>query len=127
MMTESAPTMRSPYVAGESDDRDKDDAAVRTLGEFRAPLIPCQIVPPTAPIAKALPKSERITHGLHQREDMNTQSVLLRRSGIEAEVSPGIAGVISVGHVCSSPASWTMTGMLGWRETGMLVSGPRVL
>ena len=36
----------------------------RTRGEFRAPLIPCQIVPPTAPIANALPKSERITQGL---------------------------------------------------------------
>lgn len=36
----------------------------RTLGEFLAPLIPCQMVPPTAPIAKALPKSERITQGL---------------------------------------------------------------
>lgn len=26
--------------------------------------MPCQMVPPTAPMAKALPKSERITHGL---------------------------------------------------------------
>ena len=36
----------------------------RTLGELRAPLIPCQIPPPTAPIANAPPKSFRITHGL---------------------------------------------------------------
>ena len=39
---------------------------IRTLGEFLAPLMPCQMVPPTAPIAKALPKSERMTHGLHR-------------------------------------------------------------
>lgn len=35
-----------------------------TLGELRAPLIPCQIAPPTAPMAKAPPKSLSTTHGL---------------------------------------------------------------
>jgi len=45
LMTDNAPTRRSP------------------LGEFLAPLIPCQIVPPVAPIAKALPKSDRMTQG----------------------------------------------------------------
>lgn len=37
-----------------------------TLGEFRAPLIPCHIPPPTAPIANAPPKSFNMTHGLYK-------------------------------------------------------------
>lgn len=32
-------------------------------GELRAPLMPCQMVPPTAPMAKAPPKSFRMTQG----------------------------------------------------------------
>jgi len=45
LITERAPGNRSP------------------LGEFRAPLIPCQRPPPIAPMEKAAPKSLRITHG----------------------------------------------------------------
>jgi hypothetical protein len=38
--------------------------AQRTLGLFLAPLIPCQIPPPIAPIENAPPKSLRMTQGL---------------------------------------------------------------
>ena len=61
-------------IALRGEERGSDDITVglyrqvRTLGEFLAPLIPCQMVPPTAPMAKALPKSERITHGLCHRK-----------------------------------------------------------
>jgi hypothetical protein len=47
--------------------KDERRGGVRTLGEFRAPLIPCQMPPPTAPMAKAPPKSLRITQGLYMR------------------------------------------------------------
>lgn len=36
-------------------------------GELRAPLIPCQMVPPMQPMEKAPPKSLRITHGQGSR------------------------------------------------------------
>ena len=52
------------------------NACRRTFGEFRAPLIPCQIPPPTAPIANAPPKSLRMTHGLKNAEIDNDQNVL---------------------------------------------------
>jgi len=48
-MEETAPMKRSP------------------LGEFLAPFIPCQIPPPTAPMANAPPKSLRMTHGQGSR------------------------------------------------------------
>jgi len=45
LIVDIAPTSRSPR------------------GEFRAPLMPCHIPPPTAPIENAPPKSLRMTHG----------------------------------------------------------------
>lgn len=36
---------------------------LRTLGELRLPLIPCQIVPPMQPMLNAPPLSFRITQG----------------------------------------------------------------
>lgn len=42
---------------------DKEPGSRSPRGELRAPLMPCQIVPPTAPMANAPPKSLRMTHG----------------------------------------------------------------
>lgn len=64
-IVEMAPTRRSPY---ERSANDRGGIGGHTRGEFRAPLIPCHIPPPTAPIAKAPPKSLRITHGLDGRQ-----------------------------------------------------------
>ena len=50
LMAETEPRKRSPR------------------GEFRAPLMPCQIVPPIQPMANAPPKSFRMTHGQGSRE-----------------------------------------------------------
>lgn len=47
---------------------DTDPRKRSPRGELRAPLIPCQIVPPMQPMAKAPPKSLRITHGQGSRE-----------------------------------------------------------
>lgn len=67
-----------------------------TLGEFRAPLIPCQRPPPIAPMEKAAPKSLRMTHGL-----MKGQSIVV--TGLERRVSvPRISRMISVGHLLKS-------------------------
>jgi len=67
-IVEREPARRSPCVRGASASRSYV-ANMReerhTLGEFRAPLIPCHMPPPTAPMAKAPPKSLRMTQGLH--------------------------------------------------------------
>jgi hypothetical protein len=72
-IVDMAPTRRSPYegvreVGGGNEGH--------TRGEFRAPFTPCHMPPPTAPIAKAPPKSLRITHGLER-----TSVMPRRRSG----------------------------------------------
>lgn len=41
------------------------DGGGHTLGLFLAPLIPCQIPPPIAPIENAPPKSFKMTYGLN--------------------------------------------------------------
>lgn len=61
-IVEMAPTRRSPYEEGSGSDG--RGIGAHTRGEFRAPFTPCHMPPPTAPIAKAPPKSLRITHGL---------------------------------------------------------------
>lgn len=43
----------------------KDRGGGHTLGLFLAPLIPCQIPPPIAPIENAPPKSFKMTYGLN--------------------------------------------------------------
>jgi len=45
-----------------------DPLNLSPLGLFRIPLTPCQTVPPIAPIAKAPPKSFRMTQGQGSRE-----------------------------------------------------------
>jgi len=46
---------------------EREPAKRSPRGEFLAPFMPCQIPPPTAPMAKAPPKSLRITHGQGSR------------------------------------------------------------
>jgi hypothetical protein len=67
---ERAPTRRSPYASSTCQHLESKPChreCGHTRGELRAPLTEYQIVPPTAPIANAPPKSLRMTHGLVMR------------------------------------------------------------